>query len=100
MKYYPYFVSRRKDFVTRKGVKLSGIHHGCRLEQVTTPTPTPAVCPVSARLTFHTNCVLAPARADIFCLLSCNTRREEGRNISGNTEEGIKVALLKQTLAT
>jgi hypothetical protein len=68
------------------------------LEQVTAKTP--AVCPVPARLTFYTNCAMAPTRADVFffCFLSCNTRREESHNISGNTKEGIKVALLKQTL--
>jgi hypothetical protein len=66
------------------------------LEQVTAKTP--AVCPVPARLTFYTNCAMAPTRADVFCLLSCNTRREESHNISGDTKEGIKVALLKQTL--
>ena len=99
MKYYPHFVLRRKEFVNRKEVKPSDIHHSCRLEQTTTTTTkTPALCPVPARLTFYTNCALVPTRADIFCLLSNNTRVRERRNISGNIRGKFNKVTLQNNL--
>jgi hypothetical protein len=84
MIYYPHFVLRRKEFVNRKKVKPSDIRHSRRLEQTTTTTKTPVLCPVPARLTFYTNCASVPTRADIFCLLWDSTRVRELRNLSGN----------------
>jgi len=98
MKYYPHFVLRRKEFVNGKEVKPSDIHHSCRLEQTTTTTKTPVVCPVLARLTFYTNCALVPTRADIFCSLSNSTGLRERHHISGNIRGKFNIVTLQNNL--